>query len=131
MMAVKTWGLDILKCIGFGSDGASTMVGKSNGVATSLKKVSPFMTSTHCIAYRTNLAALEASKNPSCKELYSEIDTLIDDLASHFKKSSKRKCALHLLQKELNDAQKTLKRYHKIRWLSRWESITTLCDSLE
>jgi hypothetical protein len=89
------------------------------------------MISTHCIAHRTNLAALEASKNPSCKELSVKIDTLINDLASHFKKSCKMKCALQSLQKELNDAKKTLKKYHKIRWLSQWESITTLCDSLE
>jgi hypothetical protein len=35
------------------------------------------------------------------------------------------------LQNELNDFQKTLKRYHKIRWLSRWQAVTCLCDSLE
>jgi hypothetical protein len=35
------------------------------------------------------------------------------------------------LQNELNDAKKLLKIYHKIRWLSRWQAITTLCDSLE
>ena len=89
------------------------------------------MASTHCIAHRTNLAALEASKNPSCKELSVEIDTLINDLASYFKKSCKKKYVLQSLQKKLNDAKKTLKRYYKIRWLSRWELITTLYDSLE
>ena len=36
-----------------------------------------------------------------------------------------------IITKKLNDAKKILKRYHKIRWLSRWKSITTLCDSLE
>ena len=73
------------------------MVGRNNGVATLLKKESPFMTLTHCIAHRTNLAALEASKNPSCKELSVEIDTLINVLASYFKKSYKRKCVLQSL----------------------------------
>ena len=24
-----------------------------------------------------------------------------------------------------------MKRYHKIRWLSRWQTISSLCDSLE
>ena len=32
--ALKTWGLDTNKCVDFGSDGASTMVGKNTGVAT-------------------------------------------------------------------------------------------------
>ena len=47
------------------------------------------------------------------------------------KKSSKAKCHLAVLQKELYDAQKSLKRYQKIRWLSTWQSVTTLCDTLE
>ena len=42
MIAVKTWELDITKCVGFGSDGASTMVGKNNDVATLLKKGKSF-----------------------------------------------------------------------------------------
>jgi len=43
----------------------------------------------------------------------------------------KKKCALTRIQKELNDAQKRMKIYHKIRWLSRFQAISTLCDSLE
>ena len=29
------------------------------------------------------------------------------------------------------DSKKTIKRYHKIRWLSRWLAISSLYDSLE
>ena len=39
------------------------MLGKKSGMAAQLKKVNPFLTSTHCVAHRTSLAALEASKN--------------------------------------------------------------------
>jgi hypothetical protein len=39
----------------------------------------------------------------------------LNALADHFNKSSKRKSTLQALQDELNDAQKILKRYHKIR----------------
>jgi hypothetical protein len=56
---------------------------------------------------------------------------MLNTLAGHFNKSYKRKSALQALQNELNDAQKILKRYHKIHWLSRWQAITSLCDSLE
>jgi len=39
------------------------MVDKSNGVATRLKdKVNPFFTFVHCVAHRTNLAAIDATK---------------------------------------------------------------------
>jgi hypothetical protein len=65
--ALKTWGLDMIKCVAFGSDGASTTVGKKTCVATFLKKVNHFLISTHCVAHRANLAALEASKIESCK----------------------------------------------------------------
>ena len=33
MDVVKTWGLDMKKCVGFGSDGATSMVEKKSGVA--------------------------------------------------------------------------------------------------
>ena len=56
---------------------------------------------------------------------------MVNLLASYFKKSGKKKSALHALQKELNDSQKILKRYHKIRWLSRYQAISTLRDSLK
>ena len=58
MDAVKTWGLDMKKCVGFGSDGAASMVGKKSGVAAQLKKVNPFLTSTLFVAHCTNLTAL-------------------------------------------------------------------------
>ena len=39
---IKEWGLDVEKCVSFGSDGYSTMVGHLTGVSTRLKSVSPF-----------------------------------------------------------------------------------------
>jgi len=77
------------------------------------------------------LATLEAAKSQDCKSLSTEVDLLVKSLVAYFKKFGKKKCALHGIQIELNDAQKILKRYHKIRWLSRFQAISTLCDSLE
>jgi len=113
MAAVKIWGLDMSKCVGFGSNGIATMEGKNMGVIALLKKLNPFLTSTHCIAHKTNLATLEASKTESCKEISNDADCIVNALVGHFKQSSKCKAALQALQNELNDAQKTLKRYHK------------------
>src|ERR1700738_4394273 len=87
--ALKTWGLDMNKCVGFGSDGASTIVGKNIGMTTFLEKVNPFLTSTHYVAHRTNLAALEAFKIKSCKKLSLNVDHVLNTLASHFNKFSK------------------------------------------
>ena len=60
-----------------------------------------------------------------------DVNYVLNALASHFNKSSKRKSTLQALQDELNDAKKKLKRYHKIKWISRFEVVTTLCDLLE
>ena len=92
--ALKTWGLDMNKCVGFGSDGASTMTGKNTCVATLLKKVNHFLTSIYCIAHRTCFVALEASKTYCCKESSLVVDHVLNALAGHFNKSSKRKSAL-------------------------------------
>jgi hypothetical protein len=42
LATVKTWGLDMEKCIGFGSDGVATITGKNMGVATLLKRINHF-----------------------------------------------------------------------------------------
>ena len=56
---------------------------------------------------------------------------MVNLLVEMFKRSGKKKSILTTLQKELNDAQKSLQRFHKIRWLFRYQAICTLCDSLE
>jgi len=124
--------LDFTKFLGFGSNRASMMVRSRIGVATQLKnKVNPHLIVVHCIAHRTNLAFLEATKGNGCSLLSNEVDNLINLVVAHFKKFAKRKSSLQTLQNELFDSQKTLKRFHKIRWLSRWQAIIALCDSLE
>ena len=66
-----------------------------------------------------------------CKKIFLEIDNMVNLLAEMFKRSRKKKSVLTALQKEINNAQKSLQRFHKIRWLSRYQAICTLCDSLE
>ena len=132
LAALKEWDLNLDNFVGFGSDGVSTMVGKKIGVSAILKKeVNLFITAVHCIAHRTNLATLQAASTKPCDVMSSKVDDLLISLAGHFKKSSKRKSCLLKLQEELFDSKKVLKRFIKIRWLSRWQAVTSLCDSLE
>ena len=53
------------------------MVGHLIGVFTRLKTMSPFLINIHCIAHRTNLAALQAAQCIDCKRISSEIDNMI------------------------------------------------------
>ena len=51
-------GYDIRQLAGFGSDGAKSMIGSKNGVATQLARVSAFLLSIHCAGHRGNLAGM-------------------------------------------------------------------------
>ena len=96
---LQLWDLDLYKLLAFGSDGASSMVNSQTGVSTRLRKeVNSFLLACHCVAHRTNLAALDAAKIPDCKVLSTEIDVLINSISSSFYKSIKRKHALTTLQ---------------------------------
>ncbi|KAL3689532.1 hypothetical protein R1sor_015841 [Riccia sorocarpa] len=126
------WNLDIKRFVGFGSDGAASMLGSKNGVAARLRRMlNPFLTVTHCVAHRTNLASLQAAKNTNCKRVSDEVDTILNSVSGYFSHSAKRKAALYSLQETLDDCRRSMKRYCKIRWLSRTAAVTTLCDSYE
>ena len=69
--------LDITRLLGFGSDGASVMTGRLNGVAARLKRHSPRMISVHCIAHRLALAAVHAADGiPYLQQFKSLLQTL-------------------------------------------------------
>jgi hypothetical protein len=82
---MREWGLDFNKCVGFGSDETSTIIGKQDGVAARLKeKINPFLTSIHCVMHMTNLAVIDATKAGSCKNMSKEIDTSLNAVAVYF-----------------------------------------------
>ena len=55
-------GLERTNMICLGTDGASAMIGRVNGVTTRVKRENPFMTSIHCVAHRTSLCLVDAVK---------------------------------------------------------------------
>ena len=91
MDLVKTWTLDMIKFIAFGSDEIATMIEENLEVAMQLKKVYHLMTSSHYDAYKTNLAILEVVKTPPCKEMSTDVNTLLNVSVGHFKVSNKKK----------------------------------------
>ncbi|CAG8737536.1 13894_t:CDS:2, partial [Gigaspora margarita] len=54
--------LESSKLLHFGSDSDSKMIVR-NGVSAKLKKLNPFMSNCHCIAYRLALAGKDSAKN--------------------------------------------------------------------
>ncbi|CAG8538755.1 8959_t:CDS:2, partial [Scutellospora calospora] len=72
--------LDLNNIFHIGSDSASTILGKNNGVAAIFKKQNPFLLEHYYISYRLALAAKDATKNVSYFENY---DSIINHLYSY------------------------------------------------
>ena len=127
MSALEEDGIDITKCIGFGSDGAAVMVGKDKGVAALVKKASPHCLDLHCMAHRLNLASSQASDNiPYLKTFEKTLSGLFYYFGGS--KSGNRKCGLEAVQKILNDPQLKIKECHQIRWLAFMEAVRTVLE---
>ena len=47
---LSKWNINLNTIYGFGSDGASLMTGRKNGVATQMKNKNPVMVTIHCLA---------------------------------------------------------------------------------
>lgn len=121
-------GLDIQKMICFGSDGASSMIGRHTGLSTRLKSDNPYMTNIHCVAHRASLCIADAVKQ---SEVAIDIDSCMNAIAALVSKSSLRKSALESLQEEFGCAVLHMSRIHKVRWLSRQIVVRKVCESYE
>ena len=61
--SLRSFDLNLSKLVGFGSDGASAMLGEKNGAATKMKLLSPSLVSFHCPAHHLQLAIGDGIKN--------------------------------------------------------------------
>lgn len=74
-----------------GSDGASNMLGKNNGLVKLMKDAHPELISVHCFCHRLELAFRDAFKGV---KLYDKLMTLMIGLHYFYLKSSKQKKGL-------------------------------------
>ena len=110
---------------GLVTDGASTMVGRKNGVAARLKRIIPTLLSVHCICHRLALACADATDE---LETIDNVHLWLTQLWKLFDYSSKKSALLLKVQTEMrhitltsgaqSSVAKTLKRAWKTRWLS-------------
>lgn len=121
-------GLELNKLRGFGSDGASVMVGRHHGVATRVKEKTPHCISIHCMAHRFNLATCQASNNIPYMKYF---EKTLSDLYYYFggSKSGNRKCELAEIQKILDDPVVKIKECHEIRWIAFYEAVNAVYRS--
>ena len=108
---LKDYGVSSSKCLGFGSDGASVMTGKENGVAALLKRVNPYLISIHCVAHRLALASSQAASEVSTIVKYRQT---LSALYGHFSHSSVKSHELREIQQVLDDPEIKLKKLYDV-----------------
>lgn len=111
--------------MGFGSDGASVMVGRRAGVATLLKQSNPELIAIHCVAHRLALAVAQAGDAVPYVKVFK---TLLHNLCSFYDNSPVRTAGLSAIQSILHDPSLKLKDH---RWLSHEGACQTLRRTLQ
>ena len=112
--------IDVSRVSGLGSDGASVMTGRHNGVGAKLKKLNPFMLSMHCVAHKLALASENAaSQVPYCRQHHSTLKGLYN----FFHTSPNHYSALKEMMEILNDPVVHIQQVHTIRWLTMHRAV--------
>lgn len=109
------------------TDGAPVMMGQKTGVGVQVKsKYAPYMTQTHCIAHRLNLAASDAiKKDKSLEKFRDKFNALYVFI------SGSSICTEHLkkMQELLNEPEISIKEPHSIRWLGLRNAVNAVYSS--
>ena len=140
---LKASGLNLAFVCGFGSDGASVMTGKNNGVGARLQKVCNVMVRSHCISHRLALACSDA--NDTVKYIQT-IEVVLRQLwkwleypkrCSAFVKVCVALQKIELAnenpakQKRLSKSLAVkIQRACRTRWLSTGQSVSSICRNL-
>lgn len=109
-------------CIGYSSDNASVMTGKSNSVLSRLREKNPAVFNLGCVCHLANLCA-----QAGIKALPLPVEDLLVDVYFHFFHSAKRK---EIYKTEFLDFTETeplkILKHCSTRWLSLQKCVTRL-----
>ena len=89
---------------GFGSDGASTMIGSRNGVAAKLKEILPWPVNNHCEAHRLALACSQAADAIPFMKIFKD---KVSQMHRFYDYSPVRTVGLKEIQSILGEAEKS------------------------
>ena len=142
---LKACGLNLALVCGFGSDSASVMTGKNNGVGARLQKVCSIMVRSHCINHRLALACSDAN------ETVKYIQTIEVTLCQLWKRLEyPKRCSAfvkvcvslqkiklatanddHTKQKKLSKSLAVkIQKACRTRWLSTGQNVSSICRNL-
>ena len=109
-------GIDCVKVVGLGSDGASVMTGPITGVGKRLSAISPHLVHVHCVAHRVALVASNAARDI---EHIGDFRRTLNNVHFYFKGSAARYDRLRELHNAVDEGDfLSLKDPCSVRWLS-------------
>ncbi|XP_076062362.1 zinc finger protein 862-like [Oratosquilla oratoria] len=121
-------GLDVKKMIGLGTDGASSMIGRTHSLSTLLRVDNPELTLFRCVCHSLHLAASKASE---CLPII--VDFVVRETHNWFSTSPKRTNeyqAIYSVRKQ-NTVPKKVPGLAGTRWLTRLEAVSIIIDQWE
>ena len=111
---------------GLGTDGASVMTGRLNGLGAKMKRKNKHLIHVHCVAHRLNLAVSQAGRGiEHCKKYHSTIHSLY----KFYSDSSVRYDKLRELQNILRGKSKQITEPSSVRWLSVEAAVKMIFES--
>ena len=119
-------GLGINKVSGFGSDGASVMTGRLNGVGVKLKSDNPRIIHIWCAAHRLALVSYWAAKRVP---YLATVNEMLIAIFNFYQYSACRYHKVRELQKLLGQKVKRFKKPTQVRWLSMSDAVKNCFDS--
>ena len=93
-------GVEISKVTSLGTDGASTMTGRKEGLLGHFLRENPHISNTHCSAHRLALCTSQAANEVSAVK---EFAATIEQIYYHFKSSTRKVHTMEEIQKIVND----------------------------
>ena len=100
--------------LGFCSDGASTMVGEINGVATQLRSKFPHLKTFHCMAHRLELAVKNAVDSVNHVSYFRDF---LDGLYKHFSLSPKNQREVKIVPADIEQEFLKIRKIFDVRWV--------------
>ncbi|XP_070573021.1 zinc finger protein 862-like [Ptychodera flava] len=125
---LKEKGLLLSNLISLGTDGASVMTGKRQGLTTRFKKDNPFILSQHCAAHKLALASGQAA---DCVPYLVKYQALVNDLYKYYHYSPKNQNKLATAQESVGDRKLKYQQVFHTRWLSFYNTVSTICKTFD
>ena len=121
-------GVPMRKVLGLGTDGATVMTGKKNGLTGRFLRENPHIANTHCGAHKVALVSEQAAAKVKALQDFKET---ITSIYYYFKQSAVRVADMAAIQKVLDDPVLQYKEVHQVRWLSFYTALDTVVRTLD